>query len=173
MMKQMSRLVLCFVSFGIMLFCSGFAARAAENSNFSGRYQSKDTRKSNSAVILRVTQSDATVEVSKEINGKEMKTTYPLNGSEGDYLSSGGAQGKCKAGFKGKSLSLETLVVTRPQPSGAPMRVHTREVWQLSGDAKTLTVKTSVDFPDAPPTVSGLVGDSLADTERYVRIENP
>ena len=53
------------------------------------------------------------------------------------------------------------------------MRIHTEERWQLSADSKILTVKSEVDFPDAPRDVSAVVGEYASGTQKYTRTGNP
>ena len=96
---------------------------------------------------------------------------YPLNGPDGDYKTPTGVPGKCKAQLKDKYLVLESVVVTPTQPNGPSMRMHIKERWQLSKDSKILTIKTEIDFPDAPPMVSSIVGEYGSGTEKYIRTE--
>lgn len=81
--------------------------------------------------------------------------------------------GKCGAQLKDKYLVLESVVVARPQPDGPPMRMHTKQRWQLSKDSKVLTIKSEIDFPDAPPAASSIVGEYGSGTQKYIRIEGP
>jgi hypothetical protein len=73
--------------------------------------------------------------------------------------------------LKGKNLIVESVVLTHPQPTAA-VRMHTKERWQLSGDAKTLIIKSDVDFPDFPAGVSAVVAGDTS-TTKYTRTENP
>jgi hypothetical protein len=72
---------------------------------------------------------------------------------------------------EGKYLFLESVIVTRPQPTASPVRIHTKERWQLSADAKSLTIKSDVDFPDFPAAISGAVAGDASTTRKYTRIE--
>ena len=99
-----------------------------------------------------------------------MTNRYPLNGSEADYVSPGGVPGKCKARFKGSQLILESMVVARPQPN-VPVRLHTKERWELSKDSKILTIQTDVDFPDMPAAISSVATENSPRKQKYVRIE--
>jgi hypothetical protein len=46
-----------------------------------------------------------------------------------------------------------------------PVRIHTKERWQLLSDSKTLTVKSDVDFPDAPGMPSSVVAEAVWNSE--------
>lgn len=148
-------------------------ARAEEQASFSGTY-SEGPAKGKSAdsthSTLEVVQSDQAIEISRVASGKNTTSKCPFDGTEGEYTSSGGVPGKCKAKLKGRDLLIESVVIAR-QPPGAPMRIHTKERWQLSKDAKTLTVKSEVDFPDAPAAVSSAIASGLSGTDKYIRVE--
>lgn len=73
---------------------------------------------------------------------------------------------------EGKNLIIDSVILTHPQPS-AIVRMHTKERWQLSNDAKTLTIKSNVDFPDFPAGVSAAVSGDTSSTTKYTRTENP
>lgn len=150
------------------------ASFAAEQTNYSGNYSTIATNSSTKAgSMLNVDQSDASLEITKTELGRRTTSRCPLDGSEGDYTSPGGATGKCKAYFKGKYLVIESLVQSRPQPTVPVVRIHTKERWQLSADSKTLTIKTDVSFPDAPAGVSGVLADMTSTTQKYTRVETP
>ncbi len=155
---------------------SANTGRAADKADYSGKY-SIQPRKAASGnetdSTLVVVQSADSIEVTRVEQGKRTINRYPANGSEGDYTSPGGVAGKCKAQLKDKYLVLESVVAARPQPNVPPMRVHTKERWHLSADSKTLTVKSDVDFPDAPPDVSAVVGEYASGTQKYTRTEGP
>jgi hypothetical protein len=151
-------------------------ASAADAPDFSGKYvlhAQKNAEGDGADVKLNVAQSATGIEVSQSEKGKTTTNLYPLGGLEGDYVSPGGPSGKCKAYFKGKYLFLESVVITRPASTGSPVHVHTTERWQLSSDAKTLTIRTDVDFPDAPPGISALIGGSVGESDQYTRIDTP
>jgi hypothetical protein len=74
------------------------------------------------------------------MDGKETLNTFQLNGAEGIFVSEGGQKGTGKAWFKGKVLTLETLVTSRPQANGPEVQIRTKEQWELSSDSKTLTI---------------------------------
>jgi hypothetical protein len=121
----------------------------------------------------RVVQSDDHIEITRVEQGSRTTNRYPLNGSEEAYTSPGGLAGKCQAQLKDKYLVLESEVTSKPSPNAPPVRIHTKERWQLSSDSKTLTVKSDVDFPDAPRDVSSVVGESGSGTQKYTKVENP
>jgi hypothetical protein len=157
----------CFLS--ILLF--SVCAFAADAPNFTGKYAPQAKNASATDAVLEVVQNTESVEVTRTHDGKRFTNHYPLDGGDADYTSSGGISGKCKAQLKGKQLILESVVMTRPQAQGPAMRVHERERWQLSGDSKTLTIQTDVDFPDVRADVSAVVGGSVAGKEKYLRVE--
>ncbi len=68
---------------------------------------------------------------------------------------------------------LESVVMASPQPNGPSMRIHTKQRWQLSKDSKVLTIKSEIDFPDALPAASSIVGEYGAGTQKYTRIDGP
>jgi hypothetical protein len=155
---------------------SGKAVQAADKQDYSGKYALQPTKTPSTPATgstLEVVQTSAGIEVTTVESGKRATSRCPFDGSEGDYTSPGGVTGKCKAQIKGKYLFLESLVVTRPQPAASPVRIHTKERWQLSADGKSLTIKSDSDFPDAPAAVSAAVGGETSSTEKYTRIENP
>ena len=133
---------------------------AADKRDFSGSYTlkaSKGTSKSETgkAWTLRVTQSESTIEVAREADGQQNINKFPLDGSEGTYISPGGPTGTCKAQFKSKYLILDKFVTTHPQPNGPAVQMHTRERWELSADSNTLTVRSEVDFPQYSGILKG------------------
>jgi hypothetical protein len=149
---------------------------AADKTNYSGKYSLQERKPASGTKIdstIEVVQNENDVEVTRAEHGSRTTNRYPLNGSEGDYMSPGGVPGKCKAELKGKYLVLESVVVTRPQQNTSPVRVHTKERWQLSADSKTLTIKSDVDFPDFPGDISAITGAYGSGTEKYTRTDNP
>ena len=149
---------------------------ATDRVNYAGKYSLQERKTASGTQVdstIEVVQSEDRVEVTRVEQGKKTTNVYPSNGSEGSYASPRGVPGKCKAEFKGKYLVLESTVVVRPQASAPPVRIHTKERWQLSPDSKILTVKFELDFPDAPREVSVVLGDYGSGTEKYARVENP
>ena len=149
-------------------------AAGAETPDFSGSYTmtgvkggSKSMKSGSSA--LQVTQTDTSIEVTKIIDGKSSMNRFKLDGTEIPYKSEGGAQGVGAARFKGKTLTIDTQVSTRPQANGPAVQIHTKEQWTLSADLETLTIRTDVDFP-----TSGLSGFQLIEpwSEIYTRSQS-
>ncbi|HVI79553.1 MAG TPA: hypothetical protein VM715_15580, partial [Candidatus Acidoferrum sp.] len=92
------------------------------------------------------------------------------NGPEGDYTSPGGLAGRCKARLKDKTIIIEAVALAHPEPT-TTVRMRTKERWQLSRDAKILTIKSDADFTDFPTDISGIVAGNT--TTKYTRVENP
>jgi hypothetical protein len=145
---------------------------ASDKLNFSGKYvidQAKKSSEGEHASLLEIDQNDDSIEITRVELGKKTVSHCPLNGSDGDYTNPGGVPGKCKVQLKPKYLILESIILTRPQQ--VPVRIHTKEKWQLSADAKTLTIKSEVDFPDVPPDVSAIIAGNYANgTVKYKRV---
>lgn len=135
--------------------------------DFSGNYTLKTKKKSSSAEVwtMHVVETPSAVKVTRNMGGHVNSNIYPLAGV-GRYVSDGGKLGTCQAKIKGSKLFLESLVVARPVANGPPVRVRTRERWELSKDRKTLKVRTDVDFPG-----SGLGAYSPVEpsTDTYMR----
>ena len=176
MRKQVSNLLACVACAGFVVAWSVNPGLAADRVNYSGKYSLQGRKMAAGSKIdstLEVIQSEDSIEVTRMEQGSKTTNRHLLNGSEGDYKSPSGGPGKCKAQLKDKYLVLESVVTARPQPNGPPVRIHTREQWHLSSDSKTLTVKSDVDFPDAPRDVSSVVGESVSGTQKYTKIDNP
>jgi hypothetical protein len=105
--------------------------------------------------------------------GKRTTSRCPFNGSDGDYTSPGGGSGRCKAQLKAKQLILESVVAARPQPTTPAVHMHTKERWQLSTDAKTLIIKSDVDFLDFPSDLSAALAGTTSRTTKYTRTQSP
>ena len=148
---------------------------AADKVNYSGKYSAdRPTVKSGVETdsTLEVVQNEDGIAVTRVELGKRTTSHCPLNRSEGEYTSPAGVSGKCKAQLKAKYLILDSVVVTRPQPT-ATVRMHTKERWQLSADGKSLTIKFDVDFPDFPSDMSAAVAGDTSGTRKYTRTGNP
>jgi hypothetical protein len=148
---------------------------AADKVNYSGKYSAdRPTVKSGVETdsTLEVVQNEDGIAVTRVELGKRTTSHCPLNRSEGEYTSPAGVSGKCKAQLKAKYLILDSVVVTRPQPT-ATVRMHTKERWQLSADGKSLTIKFDVDFPDFPSDISAAVAGDTSGTRKYTRTGNP
>jgi hypothetical protein len=145
---------------------------ATDKLNFSGSYVAEQVKKASeneSASTLEVVQKDEDVEIIRVELGKKTISRCPLNGTEGDYTSAGGVSGRCKAQLKPKYLIVESVVVTSLQQATSAVRVHTKEKWQLSADAKTLIIKSDVDFPDVPSDISAAMAGTTSGTAKYKR----
>jgi len=175
MTRRVSKAVPCGVWIVFAVAFSANTGLAADKVNYSGKYsiQAPKTASGESDSTLDVVQGTDSIEITTVRQGKRTSNRYPLNGSEGDYTSPDGVAGRCKAQLKDKYLVLESVTAIRPQPNVPPMRMHTKERWQLSADSKTLTVKSEVDFPDVPRDVSNIVGEYGSGTRKYSRTESP
>ena len=137
---------------------SGGLSCCRRQARFSGSYTLKKTSgaaRPGRDSVLRVTQSESAIAVTRELNGRQYVNNFRLDGSEGKYVSPGGATGTCKAQRKSKSLILDSFVTTHPQPDGPAVEMHTRERWELSKDSTTLKIHTDVNFPQFSGTLSG------------------
>jgi len=156
----------------MLLTCLANLALASDKLNFSGKYivePAKNTLGGESDSTLEIVQNDDRIEITRLELGKKTISRCTLNGLEGDYTSPSGVSGKCKAQLKPKYLIVESVVATRPQQTSPPVRMHTKEKWQLSSDAKTLSIKSEVDFPDFSPEISAAVAPSTSGTTKYRR----
>src|ERR1700676_3026725 len=78
---------------------------AADKFDFSGSYTLKKTSSAakpdkGEDWTLRVSQSESAIEVTRVLNGHQYVNKFPLDGSEGKYVSPGGPKGTCKAQLK-------------------------------------------------------------------------
>jgi len=145
----------------LLLLAPSLGAGEAQNGqDFSGSYTltgaegdfdfSKDT-----VWTLSVVQTAAAIEVTRVMDGRMNKNRFPLDGTEGDYISPTGVKGTCKAQLKGppkgplkgKNLLLESVIVTYPARDRPGFDTRTRERWELSANSKTLTIRSEVDYP--------------------------
>jgi len=163
-----------FAILALLLAIAAFTGPAGDLPSFTGKYSPTDKKdKSISKVVLEVVQTGDAIEVTRvDRTDKDKRTTnrYPVDGSDGDFVSPSGIHGKCRAQFKGKQLILESLVEVQLPSSGRAIREHTRERWQLSADGKTLTIQTDVDFPDFPGEISAAVAGDTSGRKKYVRV---
>ena len=174
-MRKSSNLIGCVACIGFLMSWAASTGLAADKMNYSGKYslKSRNNASGESESTLNVRQNEDSIEVTRLEQGKSTTNRYPLNGTEGDYMSPGGVSGKGKGQLAGKNLVLESFIVTRLQPSAPPVRIHIKEQWQLSADFKTLTIKSDVDFPDFPAEISGIAAAYGPGTQKYTRTENP
>jgi hypothetical protein len=173
--RRILRIVVSVVAVALLATTTPHVGLAAsERVDFSGKYLhrgQKDHSDLDPEVSLEVVQSEETVKVTRVDQGGTTTNWYPFDGSEGAYISPGGVTGQCKAQVKGKTLILDTIVLSTSQASGSPVHIHTKEQWQLSSDSRTLTIKLHMDFPDLPSSVSDTVGGSPGDRETFAKIE--
>jgi hypothetical protein len=158
----------------MILSTSARPALAGNATEYTGKYIAEPPKAASGPAesALEVVQDENAIEITLMQSGKKTTSRCPLNGSEGDYTSPGGISGKCKAQLKDTNLIIESIVVTHPKPS-TNVRVHTKERWRLSKDAKTLTIKSAVDFPDFPSSVSSAVSGNTSTTFKYIRVGKP
>ncbi len=137
------------------LFMAGSGLVGADKPDFSGSYTLTSTKgaakvnKGPSSALL-VVQNESAIEITKVIDGRKNVNKFPLDGTEGIYESTGGAKGKCKGRFKGKSLVLDMFVTIHPQPDAPDVQIHMRERWEMSSDSKKLTIRSDVDSTVQP-----------------------
>ena len=144
---------------------------AAAPTNYAGTYSGQASKgaRSQPAAVLRVIQNDDVIEITRDEGGRTTTSRFPLNGQQGDYTSPRGSTGKGKVDFKGKGLAIESIVLTRPQSNGPGVRSRIRERWQLSPDAKLLTIRFNVDFPDLEQLTHGATDQTWMET--YTRTD--
>ena len=162
------------VVFGFVL---GFAAipLAATKANYSGTYTAKQKGGKSgdpNPVVIHVTQTDTTIEISRTEGEKSVTNRLPLDGSEADYSSPTGKHGKGRVQFQGDDLLVEWHATTSGA-DGKPIRWHTKERWKSSSDKRTLTVKSEVDSPDFPPAVMAAALPNNPWTDTYQRTDSP
>lgn len=127
----------------------------AAGPDFSGRYTltvKKNAGKSAKDVstTIHVIENASSIEITRNIGGRQFSNIYPLSGSAGKYVAEGGQVGTCRARFKGNKMILESVVKVIVQPGLPAYEVHTSKQWELSRDMKTLKIRTAVDFPGSP-----------------------
>ena len=158
------------------LICLTLSAFAASQPDFTGTYAARPKGHSKSPaapVVLRVVQSGSVIEVTRMNENKSTTNRFPLEGSEGDYVTETGARGKCKGTIKKDTLVLESLVASPARAGGPSIRFHTIEQWQLSADRNTLTIKTEIKSPDMPPDIMAFAIPNNPSKEQYQRTDKP
>ena len=160
------------VVFGFVL---GFAAipLAVTKADYSGTYaaqQKSGKAGSPKPTVIRVIQTDATIEIIRTENEKTVTNRLPLDGSEADYSSPTGKRGRGRVQFQGDDLLVEWHVTT-PGADGKPILWHTKERWKLSSDKRTLTIKSEVDSPDFAPAVMAAALPNNPWTDTYQRTD--
>ena len=173
-LKKRFDFLACFVFLGFFVAFATLGGLAGNAPTYTGKYSPLDKKavSGSGEVTLEVVQSGNSIQVTLIQQGKRTTNRYPLDGSEGDYMTASGIHGRCKGQAKGKQLILESLVTVQPPGSARPIREHTRQRWQLSPEAKTLTIQTDVDFPDFPVDISAAVAGDTSDKEKYIRVED-
>jgi|ERR1035438_5240488 hypothetical protein len=171
-MKRIFMLVAYITCVGLALAWPAKSGLAADKVTYSGTYSTARPGKApkGSDVTLEVVQNEDSIEITRVKLGKRTTSRCPFNGSEGDYISPGGSPGKCKAQLKEKYLVLEAIVVTSLQPTAPPVRMHTKERWQLSPDGKSLFIESAADFPDMGAGSAGMGLQPV--TRKYTRTGN-
>ena len=89
---------------------------------------------------LEVVQAAASMLVTIVRTSGSVANKFSLDGTPGAYIDPSGVGGKCKGHFKGRVLYLDAFIATRVNGGGPKIEVHTTERWELSSDAKTLTI---------------------------------
>lgn len=108
-----------------------------------------------SPLILQVTQTADSIELTRIQNGAEASSRYHLNGPKSKQARSAGSKNLGRAKFKGDTLLIESNV---PGPfqmfPGLTVSVRVEERWKLSPDSRLLTIRRT-------PSLNG--------TETYTR----
>lgn len=152
----------------------GNTGLAEEKIDYSGKYSLeernlKSGKKPKST--LEVVQNQDRIKIIKDEPHKTTTSDCPLSSSDQDYRNS---RGQCRAQLKGKKLIVESVVDTSREPTHSPLRVHTKERWELSADNKTLTIKSDIDFVSCSLGESSCTsGSGESRTIKYKRIESP
>lgn len=156
------------------VLCLALITLAASKPDYSGTYtaQQKDAKATTpKPPVIRVTQTDANIEISRTEGEKTVTNRMPLDGSEVDYLSPNGVGGKGRVQFKGDDLLIDSRA-TSPRGEGSkPIRFHTKELWRLSSNKRILTIKSEVESPDVPPSVMAAALPNNPWTVTYERTE--
>jgi hypothetical protein len=111
----------------IFVACCTAIGFAVPKADYSGTYvaqQKKGKAASTEGAVLHVTQTDAAIEVTRTEGSKITTSRFPLDGTDGDYVSSGGVHGRCRGQLKDKYLELESMVAP-PANAQAPGFVST------------------------------------------------
>jgi hypothetical protein len=118
----------------------------ADNPDFSGSYtltggdRRADAQKA-TVVTITVVQTPTDVEITKLKDGQKMVNRVTLDGKSGVFNNLQGPFGTCQAHMKGKTPILEISGTVRIEKTDFKMSLHSTEVWQLSSDSKTLTIR--------------------------------
>lgn len=154
------------------VICCATICWAGTKSDFSGNYAARQNRSDKQiSESISVVQTESAVLVTRIYGDKSVTNRFPLDGSEGDYMTEAGVHGKCKAQLKNDTLVLESMVASRPNANAPPLHFDTVEEWQLSADTKTLTIKTEIKCPDMPPDVVAAAFPDNPRKETYERLD--
>ena len=158
MTRQISRPAYILILAALLGLVAG--TLGADKLDFSGSYTLKKTTGAAKPAkgevwVLRVSQTESLIEVTRVLNGHQYVNKFPLDGSEGTYVSPGGPTGTYKGQLKTKYLILDSFVTSHPQLNGPAVQMHTKERWELSSDLSALRIRTDVDFPQFSRTLNG------------------
>jgi hypothetical protein len=167
----MQRLI-CLTILSLVLIPDGCFGQVGPN--FSGSYQLTSRRgvtKKKKALpleILKVHHEGLMLDVIITREGKEEQRHFTLDGSESKTIHPQGGVTTEKARIKKTALEIESIF----HLSGNPVSFRMKEKWQLSRDAKTLTIRSQEDMlirAGAPATTDEL--DTGSSVEVYARLE--
>lgn len=162
----------------IILYCAVVAtcAFAGTVANYSGSYSSeskKGKEGTTDRVVLRVTQTDSAIEVTRTDQSKTVTNRFLLDGTYADYIDATGEPVRTRVEFKDNYLVLESAVVSLRNGGRSTLRVYTIEKWQLSPDGRTLTIHTEISFPGMSLEVTDLAVPNRSWTETFQRTDSP
>jgi len=122
----------------------------------SGGWEHKDMM-AKSATTLEIAQSSSTVAATQAWKeGLTNFNQYQLDGKEGVFHSADDVEGRCRAHIKNNQLIIESTVVRNLPNNDHPSKTHSRSVWVLSADGKTLSITQEDDWPDIPINVHAI-----------------
>ena len=165
----------CWIAWiGLAIGSSVNAGLADDKMDYSGKYsleeQNHKSRKQADST-LEVVQNEDRVKIIKVEPRKTTISDCPLSSSDRAYRN---LADKCRAQLKGRNLIVESVVNTFREPTHSPLRVHTKERWELSADNKTLTIKSDTDFMDCSLGDSNCsLGSGASRITKYKRVESP
>lgn len=162
----------------VILYCAVVAtcAFAGTVANYSGSYSSeskKGKEGTTDRVVLRVTQTDSAIEVTRTDQSKTVTNRFLLNGTYADYIDANGEPVGTKVEFRDNYLVLESAVVRLRNGGRSTLRIYTIEKWQLSAGGKTLTINREFYFLDMPLQVTDLAVPNRSWTETFQRTDSP
>ena len=152
----------------VLLLLVSEPASAKDSLNLSGKYTKETKDKSEGISNLEIIQNNENIDFIRVEFRKRTVGHCPLNGSEGDYTAPNGELGKCRAKLNPKYLLVESDVMTHPKLY-APTRIHRKEKWHLSSDAKNLIIEYDAGFPDLAPDVSWRLQGKISGALKYKR----